>query len=86
MLSAWTQHLRKDPKAKEDFERYLKGSKTITNRVLDIIEEKERELTSSEVSSESYDSPNWSHRQADINGYRRCLNDFKNLFTLDRKD
>lgn len=86
MLSVWTQHLRNDPKAKQEFEQYLKGSKTITNRVLEIIEEKEKNLTSQEISSDSYDSPNWSHKQADTNGYRRCLNDFKNLFTLDRKE
>ena len=86
MLSAWTQHLRNDPKAKEEFEQYVKGSKPLLNRALEIIEEDEKEITSSEISLKSYEVPNWDYKQADLNGYRRCLKKYKNLFTLDRKE
>lgn len=85
MKADWTYHL-KDPEEKERFKKYVYGNKTILERLMQIADQWEEETTSSELSQKAYDSPNWDYRQADTNGYLRCLRDFKQLLTLDQKE
>ena len=81
MLTRWTQHL-KDPEAKAEFEKFLKGSKQILDRQTQILEEAEEALNRVERNVDTYDKPNWDYRQAHFNGYRACLHLIKRLNDL----
>ena len=83
MLTEWTRHL-KHPKDKEEFEKYVLGSRALLNRLKDILKEKETALDRSEASLEAYDKPNWRERQAHKNGYRSCLYNIRTLIDLER--
>jgi hypothetical protein len=82
MISAWTKHLS-DPKDKEQFKNSILGSKSVLNRLKALLDEQEAELIKNE---NDYDNPNWAYRQADVNGYRRCLRSITTLITLDPKE
>ena len=82
MISAWTKHLA-DPKDKEQFKNSILGSKTVLNRLSALLNEEENDLIQTE---NDYDNLNWAYRQADINGYRRCLRKIQKLINLDHKD
>lgn len=86
MLSAWTQHLRNDPKAKQEFEEYVKGSKPLLNRLNEILDELEKSLDRSEIKPEVFDNPNWAYLQAYKNGYRGSLEKIKTLISIDPKE
>lgn len=73
MLTKWTSHLRNDPKAKEDFEKSIRGSKYILDRVKDILTEDLDAQERAEEDIRLYDNPSWSHKQAYMNGYRKGL-------------
>lgn len=84
MLAAWTQHLKNDPKAKEEFEQYVKGSKPLLERLDQIIDGVEKNLDRSEISPSAFDNPNWAYLQAYQNGFRGALNKFKTLISIDQ--
>lgn len=83
MISKWTQHLKND-KERERFEQSLRSS-SILDRLRDIITEMEQAAALEEVTTKTYDSPNWDYRQADRNGFKRCLYMFRKLTTLDQE-
>lgn len=85
MQSQWTSHLT-DTEEKNKFKAYLHGSKGIFDRMNEIVDAWERDLTSTELSLDQYESPSWAARQADINGSRRYLRKMKQLITLDQKE
>ena len=80
MISDWTKHLKAEEK--ERFRNSVYGSKTVLDRLDDLLSEYEQDLEKTEV---DYNSPNWDYRQADANGYRRCLKKIKQLITLDQE-
>lgn len=77
MNLAWTKHL--DHGA--DVQAHLQGIKH--SYQLDYLQMLLTEMKESEErkeqSSDTYDKPNWDYRQADRNGYIRCLNSIINL-------
>ena len=80
MISAWIKHL----KTKEEQERFksaVQGSKIVFDRLKALLEEEEAELLKIE---NNYDNPNWDYRQADVNGFRRCLRRLQTLINLDQ--
>jgi len=84
-VSAWTKQF----KTEEDKTQYLASLqrvKWVLDDLKKLIESSEASLDAQEISPKSYDSPNWSYRQAHTNGYRQCLKDFKKLITLDPKE
>jgi len=86
MLSIWTHHI-KDPQHKEKYEQEIKHSVTsFTNRLRQILKDMDASLDGQETSVKAYDSPNWHYRQADTNGYRRCIKKILNITDLDQKD
>jgi hypothetical protein len=85
MLPQWTHHL-KDPEEKKRFRSYIYNSRTILDRQLDILKGWEAELDNQETDVSAYETPSWAARQADNNGYRRCLKKMKHLLTLDQKE
>ena len=73
----WLKHLDTEKK-KEDMKQTLYTS-LVTKRLKEIIIERENSLDKSETTLSDYESPSWSHKQADRNGYRRCLREFRDL-------
>lgn len=85
MIPNWTAHL-KDPEEKKRFRSYLYNSRGVLDRLTALVKEMENELDNQEIDTSSYDSPSWAARQADTNGYRRCLKKIQKIITLDQKE
>ena len=85
MLSVWTKHLR-DEKEQNNFYDYVRKCKPLLDRLGELIKEEEDKLLKSERSERVYDLGNWDYLQAHKNGYGQCLDYFKQLITLDRKE
>ena len=85
MISAWTKHLS-SAEEKEKFEKGLRSSRWIIDRLSDMLKQIEENVVNTETSLRTYETPNWDYRQADTNGYRRCLNTIQKLLDLDQKD
>lgn len=84
MKTAWTQGLNEEDASK--FTKQLKSSVGVLDRLIEIMDRDERALSTQESKSSVYDLPNWQYRQADANGYRRCLREYKQLLTIDPKE
>lgn len=85
MIPQWTSHLA-DLDEKKRFKTYMFSSKGVLDRLLAIIATMETDLEDQELDKTAYDSPSWASKQADNNGYRRCLREIRKLLTLDPKD
>lgn len=85
MLSEWTKHLEKDPKAKQDFQERVKLSKDVLARIKEIAQEWENSLDRSEIELKQFENPNWPYLQAYKNGCRNIINKIKTLTTVERK-
>lgn len=85
MQDKWFRHL-KDLDEQKRFRSYIWNSKGVIDRLTDISKDMEKVLDIKELDPNVYDCPTWAAKQADINGYRRCLRDFQKLLTLDQKD
>ena len=74
MKAIWLAHL-KDPAQRQEFEVALRNSynSVFTTRLKEIIEQRLENNTMSELRQENYDSPNWSHKQAHVNGMNQIL-------------
>ena len=81
MHTQWTSHL-KDPLEKEQFESSYHGSKTILDRLVQLLDDK---LSAIEIHSEGmkkYQSPNWAHETAHKNGMASAYKAVKELVTI----
>lgn len=85
MMPRWTNHLSTEEEKKK-FRAYLYGSKSVFERLEAQLQAMEDSVDSKELDERQYDTPSWAARQADINGYRRCLRQWKQFITLDQKD
>lgn len=85
MYSVWTKHL-KDPEEKAQFEKNLRNSKWILDKLDEILLSMETSLRRSEISPASYDSPNWAYRQAHSNGFLQSITSVRRLINLDQRD
>lgn len=83
MITAWTKNLQ-DPKEVDQFKNMLLGSRPVLERQKELLKEMEADLDNSETTYSVYDKPNWEFRQADNNGFRRCLKAINKLITLDQ--
>lgn len=84
MKTAWTQGLNSEDSAQ--LVKQLKSSTGVLDRIIEIMDRDERAILAQESKSSIYDLPNWEYRQADANGYRRCLREYKQLLTIDPKE
>jgi len=74
----WFQDL---PKAQqEQFKQNVIGSKLILDKLSKIVYN--MGVSGESVKLTDYDSPSWSHKQADQNGYNRALRDIIDLITI----
>lgn len=76
----WTAHLQTDDE-KQRFINQLQGAREILERLTQLIEEKERDLGSSERTIKVYENPNWAFLQAHKNGYASAMKIIKQLLT-----
>lgn len=77
MNLTWTKHLT-DQEEIEKFKEGIKYSWQL-DRLQDVLAEMKDAETRKEQSGDIYDKPNWDYRQADRNGYLRCLNSILQL-------
>lgn len=81
-LSAlWVKHL-KNPEDIENLNKAVLGSTVLRNRLSEIIKEKLQALEAQDCSVADYDSPSWSHKQADRNGRKASLVEVLKLIDL----
>lgn len=85
MISAWTKHLKTEEE-KLQFKNEVLGSKNVLKRQQELLNEMKEDVEGIELSTKVYDIPNWEHRQADINGYKRCLKHVSKLINLDQQE
>jgi len=84
MISAWTKHLKTEEE-KERFKSSVLGSKTVLLRLQELINEMKEDTERLELDTRIYDLPNWDYRNADTNGYKRCLRQISKLINLDQE-
>lgn len=85
MISAWTKHLQ-DEEEKKRFQSAVQGSKIVLNRLQALMNEMKDDAETIELNTKIYDIPNWDYRQADMNGYKRCLKQISKIINLDPKE
>jgi hypothetical protein len=83
MISAWTKNA-KTQEEKEAFQKEVLGSKRVLNRLQVLLDEMKADVDTVELNTKIYDIPNWDYRQADMNGYKRCLKQISKLINLDQ--
>lgn len=74
--SLWYQHTRDDA---ETVNKLVGNSSNLLTLLNEVLEGLEKEIASKEIIKDSYDNPNWSHRQADLIGQKRLLSKIKSL-------
>jgi hypothetical protein len=83
MIGRWTSHL-KDKGEISRFKSTLEGSKTVLERLTQILDEEEQALIAHEFSLKSFDTPSWAYKQAYINGERNRIRAIKKLIQPDQ--
>lgn len=83
-MSRWSQNLKTDDE-RTRFENSVLGAKSIISRLYDILEEEESEIDRSELTLDTYSTPNWAEKQAHKNGQRAILRKIKNIINLDQQ-
>lgn len=85
MISAWTKHIT-DPSEKERFQNSILGSKSVLQRLQALMNEMKEDADTQELSIRIYDSPNWDHKQAHLNGFKEALKKVTKIINLDQKE
>lgn len=85
MITAWTKHLKTEDE-KEQYRQSLTRVKWVIDDIRRLTKDNLKSVEDAEISVKAYDNPNWEYRQADANGYKRCLRDFDKLLTLDPEE
>ena len=84
LYSKWTSHIL-DEEEKVKFEKTVRASAPVLERLKQIVEEDLEGLDSSEINSKIYDLPNWDYRQAHRNGNRQAYLTLIKLLDLDQQ-
>lgn len=79
----WFKNKSEDEK--KSVEYILQNNKILVQALLDIIDQFEQEEDVSGLKLTDYDSPSWSHKQADRNGARRALRKVRTLFSFQQE-
>lgn len=85
MIGKWYSNIRSEDE-KERFVRSILGSKSVLDRLVQILDEEEQKIERSELDISTYEHPNWAAKQAHKNGYRSCLSMLRKLIDVDQKD
>lgn len=81
LSTAWTQHIQ-DPEARKDFEKTVRNSNLILERLQGIIRSRIKEINSQSFSISDFKDPNWSHKQAFRHGEMSQLEKMLDIITL----
>jgi hypothetical protein len=84
MYTVWTKNLKTDQE-KDNFNNQLLGARPVLERLMELLNEKEYSLESSERSVKAYETPNWAFLQAHKNGCASMLTSIKELINLDQQ-
>jgi hypothetical protein len=84
MYSKWTEHLPEEKK--EAFAKFVRGSKEVLDRAIQILKQSLDSTERVELGTKWFDTPNWSHKQAYINGYKAGLTASMELLHLDQQE
>lgn len=82
MQHQWFSNLPKDKQ--EEFKRTVLNSTLVLDKAKEIVYN--MSITESQVGTTDYDSPSWSHRQADRNGYLRALREVVDLLNVSDRE
>lgn len=85
MISAWTKHIS-DEEEKNRFKNAVLNSKSVLQRLQALMNEMKEDVEATELNTKIYDIPNWDYRQADTNGYKRCLKQISKVINLDQEN
>lgn len=84
-LHEWTKNIE-DEKERENFFRLLRNSRSVLNRLGEILREKTAEWESTETAVTTYDQANWAFKQAHRNGQRSMIKHILKLINLDQEN
>lgn len=80
MQARWFSHLPSSQQ--EDFKKLVLGSHKVLDKLLDLCY---TTIQNAELTKlDDYESPSWSHRQADRNGYLRAYREMADLVDLSK--
>ena len=79
----WTAHIANSPEEKESFERTVRTSTTVFDRLVQIIKEKEAAIDRIDYQPSTYEDAGWAYKQAHLNGRRAELAEIKQLLTIE---
>jgi hypothetical protein len=82
MIGTWTQHLSNDAKGKKELEETIKRSSIALGRLKDIVIDNINTIDKIELTLSNYDNPNWSYKQAFLNGKRASYQEILNLLDI----
>ena len=84
MITLWTSHLT-DPEEQQRFKQTVLGSKSVLNRLKEILEARIKAIDSIETNPIIYDSASWAAKQAHYNGSKAELRAVIKAITLDQE-
>lgn len=76
LKTTWTQDL-KTASEREEFTKVVLNSSLVLDKLRKIVYN--RVISGEKVAPSDYDSPSWSHKQADSNGYARAYREILEL-------
>lgn len=85
MISAWTKHLKTEEE-KARFKNAVTASKSVLDRLQEIVKEMEDDQNRIERDIRIYDTPGWDYRIAHLNGFRDAMNKVSKIINLDQQD
>ena len=80
IATTWYRGL--DEKEKKDLHAILRNSSFLITQFKKILDSKDKISDQEKLSKETYKDPNWALRQADIVGYKRALQEIRELFSF----
>lgn len=77
MKTVWTKGV--EPESSKEIETQFKASAVIRRRLAELLKDKYATADKSRLVKDSYDSPNWAFKQADVVGYHRAISEILSL-------
>lgn len=82
MISKQLYSHLKDKGESEALRSRIEANSELFERPVSLVETWIKDARKKQLELGSYDSPSWSERQADLNGYQRALEEIKQLLTI----
>lgn len=80
----WLKSLHTD-KERQDFEEVLRNSTMVVDRLIELLDEWDADLTNKDLREADFDTPNWEVKQAARIGDRRRIKKLRDLFSFRTK-